>query len=182
MCGHGHMAYRDGAICVPHRRARFGQHTVHSNLRSDVEEVLFQFSHDPVDPPRGHQRSEPGLKLCYGMHKDMYTVFSGGWETKQIEYRPGEAPYANDLQAAFCLKNSRLIEKAHQKWGRERLQVATYGNVVKISKIEDDLRVSIRLDLECSFLVSKLAMIIPKAFDGILKYLGWSKFLVHAAR
>ncbi|PSL25119.1 hypothetical protein CLV60_11236 [Dyadobacter jiangsuensis] len=54
--------------------------------------------------------------------------------------------------------------------------------MTKTSEIENDFRITIRLDLENGFLISKVAVIIPKAFDGIPKYLGRFKFLVHAAR
>jgi hypothetical protein len=111
------------------------------------------------------------------MLEDADAVFTGG-KIKQIEYRPGETPDPEDLQPALRIKMNGLIEQPHHKRRWQQMQTVRTGDAAAASKVKDDLRVTIRHDLEIRCLFAEIPPVIPKAPDGVPQRFRRLKFLV----
>src|SRR5690349_109194 len=91
-----YLAYRQGTVCFRHSNARFKEHTVGSNLRMCIQEILLHLGHRFLYLTSMNILIQCRLKLRDGMLKDAHAVFTGG-ESEQIEHGPGKASDSNDL-------------------------------------------------------------------------------------
>src|ERR1700754_3846598 len=162
-----HLAYRDGAVGLPHRNACFEQHTVNRDMRPCIQEILFYLRHRLIDPAGMDRLIQRGLKPGHRMLEYAHSIFTGR-QSEQIEHSPGKASDTNYLQPVFRVKKNRLIEQPHHERGWQWLQASIGRNATGASEIKNNFSIAIGQDLEARFQFPAVSSVIPKALYGIL--------------